>query len=857
MDFRLHEPLWLLLLIPIMLYFGWQVLKKYKQWTTTLKIAFVLRIITVVCLIVAMAAPYMLQQADNEQVVFLMDRSASVAAQEQALTNELALAIQQKKDDQQVKIYSFGENFQTEQLIEGDEGVQPFHAFEGRAATNIEQAIRYAQAASDKNVATRFVLVSDGLETRGNAQDAALLLQGSNATLDALPIMRQIDRDVALQQFTTPQNAVLGEEITASLQIYASSEQQITVQLAENDAVVATKQVALVEGFNDVHYTLRATAQGLVQYEATIVAPGDTLLDNNQLVSLTQVGDTPHVLVVQHDTASTLPALIQQSGLIVDTAQATSLPTQLVNYVQYDAIIFDNVPGYVVGEQKMQLIQQAVETFGTGFLMVGGQQSFGLGGYYKTPIEEILPVKMEVTGDHQLPSLGLMIVMDRSGSMSDGKLALAKEAAVRSVELLREEDHFGFIAFDDRPWEIIEMAQLGENRQEAMDKILSVGVGGGTEIYTSLAAAYSKLAEADVQRKHIILLTDGQSATNASYEELITQPEHADITLSTVAIGADADKVLLEELGNIGKGRYYEVLDANMIPSILSRETVMVTRTYIEDTPFIPQAYKSKWDAVFAQGMPQMNAYIATTAKPTAQVIVESDKQDPILVTGKAGLGKTMAFTSDSSGAWAGDWAASNFWPQFWRTNLTELLPSYQTAPYTITHNQDGSFTLTDPSNQAAFLTVTAVADNGEQQQLTTELQAPNELRLTTDAKPGILLFSVQGLDGELSQIGLTIPYSEEYKVAATDAANLEAIANNGNGQVIESFEQAFRDMDNVSAVSTPLAQMLLLVAMLLFFIDIALRRFGLPMFKRRQPIEQLEPEEESSVQTIIKGLKR
>src|SRR5690606_27053983 len=119
-------------------------------------------------------------------------------------------------------------------------------------------------------------------------------------------------------------------------------------------------------------------------------------------------------------------------------------------------------------------------------------------GYFKRPIECLLPVEMEIKGKQQLRSVGLIIVMDRSGSMSGSKFEYAKEAAARSVEMLREEDTLGFIAFDDRPWEIIEAAPLND-QETAVESILSVGAGGGTEIYTSLALAYEKLSPLKLQ----------------------------------------------------------------------------------------------------------------------------------------------------------------------------------------------------------------------------------------------------------------------------------------------------------------------------------------------------------------------
>lgn len=172
--------------------------------------------------------------------------------------------------------------------------------------------------------------------------------------------------------------------------------------------------------------------------------------------------------------------------------------------------------------------------------------------------------------------------------------------------------------------------------------------------------AYDELMPLKLQRKHIILLTDGQSS-NADYETLIEEGKKENITISTVALGQDADIRLLESLAEYGSGRFYNVTDSTVIPSILSRETVMASRTYIEDNPFYPviQPYPD-WLKHFKNGVPQMNAYIAVTPKQTAQVSVVSEKEDPILAEWQYGLGKTIAYTSDTSGKWAGDWARWN-----------------------------------------------------------------------------------------------------------------------------------------------------------------------------------------------------
>ena len=258
------------------------------------------------------------------------------------------------------------------------------------------------------------------------------------------------------------------------------------------------------------HHEARGT--GLLKYEAKLIVPDDGLLENNRMLSVTMLEQSPRVLVVQTERSpSVIPSLLDRNAMEVDVTDAEILPESLSGYLGYGAIIFDNVPGHLVGEHKMTVIEQAVKSFGTGFMMVGGDESYGLGGYFKSPIERLLPVEMEVKGKEQLPSLGLVITMDRSGSMSGSKIVIAREAAARAVELLRNDDTFGFTAFDHEIWEVIPVGPL-RDKQDAMDQILSIPAGGGTDIFPSVAKAYDDLADLKLQRKHIILLTDGQSS---------------------------------------------------------------------------------------------------------------------------------------------------------------------------------------------------------------------------------------------------------------------------------------------------------------------------------------------------------
>ncbi|WP_431029858.1 VWA domain-containing protein [Lysinibacillus sp. LZ02] len=859
MDLRIDIPFALLLFIPVVLYFGF-VLKRHKaEWKKLHYIVYVLRIATVSCLIFALANPYILLPIDKEQVLFLMDRSASASAEEDTATQFIQEALTSKEDKHEVGIYSFASAVQTESLLSDEvEAVPQLSAMSAVSDTNIEEALKMVTSIADQQKATRIVLLTDGNETEGEALLEVNKLKNSNVSIDVVPLAKSVNEDIILESFETPQIAYEGEQQQLVTNIYAENEKQAELILYENDEKIVQQSVTLQAGHNRFTFNHMSSATGLVKYEALVQTANDAFLENNKLTSVTTVQAAPRLLIVQDDEAtSKIPAIIGNSTIDYAVTSASTLPSSLSSYLAYNAIIFDNVSAHTVGEAKMEVIEQAVKHFGVGFMMVGGDQAFGLGGYFKTPIEALLPVEMDVQGKHEMPSLGLVLVIDRSGSMMGNKLELAKEAAARSIELLRDDDTLGVIAFDDRPWPIIETAKLAD-KEEATDAVLSIPAGGGTEIYSSLALAYEGLQDLKLQRKHIILLTDGYSSTNMSYDDLIAAGLEKNVTLSTVAIGQDADRNLLESLSDMGSGRFYDVVDETTIPSILSRETSMMTRTYIEDNPFYPTVYKAdKWNHLFADGVAQMNAYIGTTAKPLATVVAESEKEDPVLATWQYGLGTTIAFTSDAAGAWAGGWATWVKWREFWQTAIAELLPSYHDVAYSVSSDGNGQFTITDVSNEAAFLSVTAINEAGEELPIETDVLSASKMKVFADGEPGLVFFSIVNKDGEMVKVGVQMPYSDEYKQSTTNTALLETIANSSGGQVIEKASDVFRPFQQKGTESRSITTWLLVIALLLFFMDITLRRFGFSFKKKQVVAPNIIEETPTNVSELLKQLKR
>lgn len=869
MGLELKYPLFLLFFIPagVFIYLFYTSTSGLKQLEKNVIVS--IRSVIFALVIIALTVPQMVIPTNDLNVIFAVDTSKSMIGSQREIFTWIDQSIKEKAAEDQYAIVSVGKHSYVEQGMTNDHFLrqQSVQNMDGHE-TNIEQGLQMASSLFPNGSQGRIVLFSDGNETVGNLIEMSRFLKEKGIILDYIPISGRTGEDLAITDFSIPASLYEGEMAKIQLKVTSNYDTSATVRLLLNNGELLTEEVEVKEGTNQFTFSHKVEDTGLFVYKGEIIADGDTFVENNSLHAVSNVFGIPKVLIVQSENNDnhTLTHALVASGLSVDEIIPEQLPTTLSEYIRYESIIFNNIPATNIGEKKMELLESAVKDFGTGFIMTGGENSFGLGGYFKTPIEDILPVDMEIKGKQEMPSLGLVIVLDRSGSMDGQKLSLAKEAAARSVELLRDQDTLGFIAFDEKPWEIIETGPL-ENKEEAIEKIRSVTVGGGTEIYSALRQAFEELSSIQLQRKHIILLTDGQSVTNNDYFALIDEGKETNITLSTVALGQDADKRLLESLAEYGSGRFYDVHDDTVIPSILSRETAMITRTYIEDQPFYPVIHQTAgWSPLFDDGVPQMNAYIAVTPKSMAQLILSSEKEDPVLAEWQYGLGRTMALMTDTAGEWSGDWARWEHWPDFLNTMVNRTFPQFNSDPFNIHVDKGKGRTDTSIQIQSAIpdvhpIEATVVSQTGESIEATSKIVAPGKYQITMDPEPGLYFLQLRQImeDGHenIYRSGFTIPYSDEFLLRGMNEEVLKEASERTGGRKLVDAQEAFDPLPNKQTKKKPITSWLLLIAFILFFFEIALRRFGMSslfsFIKWKRLDKQPKETKQSSVEAIRK----
>lgn len=865
MGLELTYPLMLLLLIPVGFVLYLFLRKNTGFSVKEKKIITVLRGFVFLLIIFSLTVPQIVWKTDEINVVFVVDTSASMKGTEDDIFKWMETSVKEKGEKDKFAVLTVGRNTGFEQsLTSGTEFIQDFTAPIDPYDTNLERGLQLAQSLFPANENGRIILFSDGNETSGDLIRAAYLLKQRGIVLDFVPIQGNVGPDMAITSFSVPSALYEGEEVQLYLEITSNYAQKAHVQILINEKELIREEIDVKEGTNSFIFSHRIEETGFIVYKAEITAEHDTFTENNTLSSISNVLGTPKVLIVQNNNDQRTVDILNESGLIVDAIIPEQLPSNLSSYIQYDTILFNNISATDVGENKMTLIEQAVKEFGTGFIMAGGEYSYGLGGYFKTPIEEILPVYMEIKGKEEIPSLGLIIVLDRSGSMQGEKLTLAKEAAARSVEMLRDKDTLGFIAFDDKPWEVIEAGPL-ENKEAALNQIRSVPAGGGTEIFSALQLAYERLTPLDLARKHIILLTDGQSDPNRAFDQLIEEGKKANITLSTVALGQDADRRLLSKLAELGVGRYYEVLDHSTIPSILSRETALVTRTFIVDDPFYPSYHGNPdWRALFNEGLPQMNAYIAVTPKERAEIVLSSEKEDPVLAEWQYGLGKTIAFTSDLTGEWTGDWVQWDRWPDVLNHLITKTLPTFNHEPFSVhVDTRDGQAVIQltkDITQEVGPMDISVVSQTGEEIDSNVKMVAPGKYEVIMEQLPGVYFLSMTEVtkEGEKHyKTGFSIPYSEELLNTGHNFSLLQEASEITGGTELTSEQMAFAPLPVKSAKKQPISHWFLLIAFFLFFIEIAVKRFGLQFFLHAIPQVKMPKKTKQTATLQVDKLKK
>ena len=858
---RFSTPIALLLLLTLP-YFVWLAGARLagRHWRDRASIG--IRLLILFLLTLSLAGAQIVRAAEELAVVFLVDASDSIGAEQmEAAESYVREAVSGMGREDRAAVVLFGANALVERPMSGLTELAPFSSAPLRLQTDLADAIRLGMALFPAGSARRLVVLSDGAATSGDTMQAAQLAAAAGIEIDYVPLTRPAgSAEVMLTQVDAPTRVRQGEQFTLVAGAFSTVNTEATLRVLGGDGrVVYEEQVTLNRGSNNFPITLRGGEQEFLRYTIELEPAVDTYYQNNRLAAFSEVTGPPRVLLVSSEgelddngepyppEARQLREALQATGLIVEQMTPAQLPSALPALGNYASVVLVNVNAKNLSPRKMAALQSYVRDLGGGLVVVGGPQSYGMGGYFRTPLEETLPVEMQIKDQERFPAVTIVIVIDRSGSMAmqEGgltKIQLADEAAVRVVELLNPFDEIAVIPVDTVPDQVIGPA-LASDREEIIGQIRQIGAGGGgINVRTGVAAAVDVLAASENEVKHLIVLADGSDSNEQEgVPELIAELVAGGATVSMVAIGDGKDVPWLQQMAELGNGRFHLTQEAANLPQIFTQETTSIQRTYLVEERFFPTLRSNSPIVANITQVPPLYGYVGTTAKATAQTVLETPMGDPLLATWQYGLGRAVAWTSDATGRWATDWVRWAGFPTFWE----------QAVSWSITQNRESSVeTVVDYGEEVARLTVDArsadgaylndleVAANvvnpaGEVTAVALNQVAPGRYEGTfTPGHEGAYLLRITGTPEEADDpavaqtSGWVLGYSPEYRQLEPDLQLLEMVASaTGGSNIAGEPDQAFAHTLAAERATRPIWPWLTLLAVFLLPVDIALRR--------------------------------
>ena len=545
-----------------------------------------------------------------------------------------------------------------------------------RDETDIQAALQAAVAQVGEGREGKILLISDGNENRGEVARVIPLLRAQGVEVWSLPVSLARGRnEVYLSDLSLPRQVDSAEGFEIRGAVESAREAPARIRLLRDGVLQAEREVHLRPGSNQVSFRDTLTERGNHTYELLVDSPDDTLAENNLLRGVVTVKGPPRVLLLSAEQASqrAVAKVLEVQGYAVVQAAPDIHSLSLSELSAYDLLVLDNVPAFKLSHAKMETIEKYVRDLGGGLLVIGGSQSYGAGGYFRTPLERVLPVDMRPPARLEMPHVALLFVLDKSGSMGAGgegstKLDLAKAAAIAAADIMNPTDQVGILAFD-ASWDwTLPFRQVGKG-DWISDRLASLQSDGGTDLYKAMVEAYRGIAAKPAAIKHVIVLSDGLT-DKADFHALVGRMARDGITVSTVSVGSDADVQLMADIAKDGKGRGYVALDPETIPQIFTTETLLISRDLIIEKPVTPTlvAGVGPLKGLAPSNIPALGGYVLTYPKPRSELLMRVDK-DPLLVAWRYGLGRVMAFTSDLSGRWGKDWIAWRNFPQ-WASQL-------------------------------------------------------------------------------------------------------------------------------------------------------------------------------------------
>jgi Mg-chelatase subunit ChlD len=664
----LLHPIWLILAIPLVaVWWLWKPSSRFLQYS---------RLGIILLLLFAMSGLALKLPSRAGTIVVVADRSFSMPAGSDLAEKEAIDLIQRAMgNDDRLSVVSFGQNAAIERAPQSGAFAGFTYQVE-RDASSLTEALEKALALIPVDSPGKILVISDGLWTGKDPSTAAAKAAMRSIAVDYRSLQRSTANDLAIAQIDAPVTVTPGETFMITAWVKAPAQQEINFELqrgmGQTEQLLAAGKTSVKSGLNRLTFRDNAGDPGAQGYVLRITGNGDDPIpENNSAKILIGVQGQRPILVLTGSQNSGLARLLTAGGMKIKTIQPEKSEWTLDELAQFSGLLIENLAAGKIGVRGMETIASWLTDTGAGMMMTGGKNAYGPGGYFKSPLEPLMPVSMELRQEHRKLSLAMVVAMDRSGSMAVSvggnrtKMDLANLATVQVLDLLSANDEFGVIAVDSSSHIITELNTVDVNAR-LRNRILQVDSnGGGIFIYEALTAAADMMLKAQAGTKHILLLADADdSEEEGMYKELLARCVDAGITVSVIGLGkpSDRDAELLRDIAKRGKGDIYFTESAADLPRLFAQDTIVVARSAFleESTPVHFTGGLVTLTGKQFNSPPRIGGYNLTYLRPKANLaaLTTDEYEAPVVAAWQAGSGRVLCYTGEADGAYTGSLAS-------------------------------------------------------------------------------------------------------------------------------------------------------------------------------------------------------
>lgn len=845
---RLSSLRWLCLLLALILLVVDYVIYAYRN-RVGLGLDLYVRLGLILLIVLALVGFTLPGRKKKIATIFVVDMSGSLLPRAGEVEGYLKSVISSKPSGEKYGVVTFGRDAITDQFV-SDDDLLDIASKPDAGDTDIENAVKHAISMIPDDSVGRIVILTDGKETIGDIQTLQSQIKDEGIDICSRVFEDTVAKDVYVEYVDMPDKMATGDAYSMKVTVYSSYPTEAVLKVWRKSEIQDEMNVSLSAGENTFVIKCTAGEESIEEKRVSIEAVGDEVAENNSVTAASVVESPANVLLVSgmSEDSTGFEHLLEGINVKPTVVSAENAPETLLELLNYKTVILDNAYIADMPEEFLNNLQHYVKDYGGGLICTGGKESYALGGYRDTLLEEMLPVSCLPKGIDEAPSLALVMVIDCSGSMSDSgvysatgepvgrsKIDVAVDAAHEAVSNLSKNDYVGILTFSDQ-YEWRRTIVKAEDKKQIQDAIEGIGIEGGTVIKPGLTEAAQELSKVDAGLKHIILLTDGEGETK-EFGDTVKYINDNNITMSTVAVGSDSDTALLEKLASDCGGRYYYSDSSADVPKIFVEEVYLSGNTYFKEGDFSLSGRLSHEliSGLYQDGIPNIHGYIATTAKPESREILSTDEEDPLLACWQYGLGNTVAWTTNASGTWNKDLAEMQDYAEMWKRILDyssmessigndslsvfrrrgKIKINYQASEYSEDTVIEGIYTT--PSGETKELILTAESPGNYTASFTPEGE-------------GIYGMSVRRIENGETVASVTsleaVQFSDEFRKDISNAGFIEFIEN--NGRMLGDDAKVFEKIKNNDRSKKSITGLLIVLSILFLIVDIFIRRFDI-----------------------------